>query len=94
MLCRTIFSVYLRYGTLFPQQINRAIIYIALNEQITPRRTLLPEKLRDPQLVKKLPHFMETEGSLQHSQAPATCPYPKPEQSRQCFPITLLEDHF
>jgi len=24
---------------------------------------------------------METEGSLTHSQAPATCPYPEPDQS-------------
>jgi hypothetical protein len=27
------------------------------------------------------PHFMEPEGSLQHSQVLATCPYPEPAQS-------------
>jgi len=27
---------------------------------------------------------MEPEGSLSHSQAPATCPYPKPHQSSLC----------
>jgi hypothetical protein len=27
------------------------------------------------------PNFMETEGSLPHSQEPATCPYPKPDRS-------------
>ena len=27
------------------------------------------------------PHFMEPEGSLPHSQVPATCPYPEPAGS-------------
>jgi hypothetical protein len=27
------------------------------------------------------PNFMEPEGSLPHSQVPATCPYPEPDQS-------------
>ena len=27
------------------------------------------------------PHFMEPEGSLPHSQVPATCPYPEPARS-------------
>ena len=27
------------------------------------------------------PHFMEPEGSLPHSKASATCPYPGPAQS-------------
>jgi hypothetical protein len=27
------------------------------------------------------PHFMELEGSLPHSQVPATCPYHEPAQS-------------
>jgi hypothetical protein len=30
---------------------------------------------------RNLPNFMETEGSLPHSQEPATCPYPEPDQS-------------
>jgi len=37
---------------------------------------------------------METEGSLPHSQAPATCPYPEPDQSSPCLPSHLLEIHF
>jgi hypothetical protein len=37
---------------------------------------------------------MKPEGSLPHSQAPATCPYPKPDQSSICLPITILEDPF
>jgi hypothetical protein len=35
---------------------------------------------------------MEPEGSLPHSQDPATCPYPKPYQSRPRHRIPLLED--
>jgi hypothetical protein len=35
---------------------------------------------------------MEPEGSLPHSQAPATCPYPKPAQSSPHTHIPLPED--
>ena len=33
------------------------------------------------------PHFMEPEGSLPHSQVPATCPYPEPAQSSPHIPL-------
>jgi uncharacterized membrane protein YbjE (DUF340 family) len=36
---------------------------------------VLLETLTDSQLVKKFPTFMEHEGSLSHSQVPATRPY-------------------
>jgi hypothetical protein len=36
---------------------------------------------------------METEGSLPHSQQPATCPYREPYQSSPRAPIPRLEDH-
>jgi len=36
------------------------------------------------------PHFIETEGSLPHSQMPATCPYPEPAQSSPYPHIPLL----
>ena len=42
---------------------------------------------------------MEPEGSLQHSQVPATCPYPNPDQSRprphltSCRSILILSFH-
>jgi hypothetical protein len=36
---------------------------------------------------------MEPEGSLPHSQAPATCPYPEPAQSSPHTHIPLPEDH-
>jgi len=35
---------------------------------------------------------MEPVGSLPHSQQPATCPYPEPDQSSPCLAIPLLED--
>jgi len=37
---------------------------------------------------------MEPAGLLPHSQAPANCPYPEPEQSRRCLPIPFLENPF
>ena len=37
---------------------------------------------------------MEPEGSLPHSQEPATFPYPEPNKSSPCHPIRLLEDPF
>jgi hypothetical protein len=37
---------------------------------------------------------MEPDGSLPHSQVPATCTYPAPDQSSPCPPIPLLETHF
>jgi hypothetical protein len=45
---------------------------------LTPWIRVLLEKLTDLQLVKKFPAVMESEGSLPHSQVPATCPYPEP----------------
>ena len=32
---------------------------------------------------------MVKEGTLQRSQAPATCPYPEPDQSNPCLPMPL-----
>ena len=43
------------------------------------------------QLVKKFPHFTEPESSLPHSQASATCLYPRPAQSSPTS--HLLEVH-
>ena len=37
---------------------------------------------------------MEPEGSLPHSQAPATCPYPQSERSSPCLYIPFIENHF
>jgi len=48
---------------------------------LTPWCRVLLEKLTGLQLVKKFPHFTEPEGSLPHSEASATRPYPGPAQS-------------
>ena len=37
---------------------------------------------------------MEPEGSLPHSQVPATCPYPEDRLFISYLPIQLLEDPF
>jgi hypothetical protein len=37
---------------------------------------------------------MEPEGSLPHSQEPATCPYPERDQSSPFLPIAIFEDGF
>ena len=37
------------------------------------------------------PHFLEAEGSLPHSQAPADCPYPEPTPFSPYLHIPLLE---
>jgi len=38
------------------------------------------------QLVKKFPTFIEPEGLVLHSQEPAICPYPDPDQPSPCLP--------
>ena len=57
------------------------IIIIPTSYFLTPWSRVLLEKLIGFQAVKKFPHIMEPEGSLPHSQVPATCPYPDPAQS-------------
>jgi hypothetical protein len=37
---------------------------------------------------------MEPECSLPHSQQPATCPYPEPDQSSPCPPSHFLKIHY
>jgi hypothetical protein len=37
---------------------------------------------------------MQPEGLSLHSQQPATCPNPEPDQSTPCLPIQLLKDPF
>ena len=48
------------------------IIYLLTYLLITPWSRVLLEKLTNSQLVKKFPQVMEPEGSLPHSQVPAT----------------------
>ena len=64
---------------------------LTLTHLLTPCSRVL-EKLTISQPVKKFPHFMGPEGSLPHSQVPATCPYPEPAQSSLSPYIPLPED--
>ena len=57
---------------------------------LTPRSRVFVEKLTGSQPVKKFPAFCE--GSLPHSQVPATCPYPEPARSSPYPHIPLPED--
>jgi hypothetical protein len=59
---------------------------------VTPRKTVLLEKLTDSQLVKIFPHFMQPESSLPRSQVPAICLYPQPAQSSPQPHIPLPEN--
>jgi hypothetical protein len=70
--------------------ISYVIIFITY--LLTPYSTVLLEKLPGLQLVKKFPAFMEPEGSLPHSQGPASRLYP---ETAHCTPhphIPLPED--
>ena len=55
-----------------------------LYNSITPWCSGLLQKLTGSQLVKELPHFMKTDGSLLQSQYPATCSNLNPNQSSLC----------
>jgi len=61
---------------------------------LTPWSAVLPKKITGSQRVKNSPHFMESRGSLPLSQVPATCSYPRPDQSSRCLLNLLLEDLF
>ena len=50
----------------------------------TPRTRDLPVKQQVLSESGNSPYFMETKGSLPHSQEPATCPRPEPDWSRSC----------
>jgi len=69
---------------------------IAILISLTPWSIVIPENITGPQLVKKFPPYcMEHEGSILHSQAPATCPYPDEYQFSPCPPPShFLKIHF
>jgi hypothetical protein len=76
--------------TLGPATGQRASVSPCL---LTPWNRVLLEKLTGSQLVNKFPAFMEPESSLLHSQVPATCPYPEPDQPRLCPSSHFLKIH-
>jgi len=68
------------------------MITYLLTYLLTPWSRVILEKLTGSQLVKKFTAFIEPEGSLPHSQVPASCPYPEPARSSPYPYITLPED--
>jgi hypothetical protein len=63
-------------------------------QQPTPWSRSLPEKLIGPQLLKKLPAFMQPKSSLPYSQQPANCSYPEPERSSLRPTLHFFKIHF
>jgi hypothetical protein len=61
---------------------------------LTPCNRFLLEKLAGCQLVKKLPHFIETESSLPLLKEPSICPYSEANQSTLLCPHPLPENPF
>ena len=59
------------------------LIYLTINA-LTPWRTVLLEKLTVTQLSRNSPHFMETKGSLPHSQMLTNCAYPNLDRFSPC----------
>ena len=61
---------------------------------LNPRGRVLLEKLTVCSRSRNCQHFMETKGSLPHSQVPDTCPYSEPARSSPYPNIPLPEDPF
>jgi hypothetical protein len=58
----TIFQILEQWSNLGGLSLQSAEIYV-LTYLLTPWSRVLPEKLKRPELLKKFPAFMETEGS-------------------------------
>jgi hypothetical protein len=70
-------------------QLNRHL-WLIPSYLLTPWSRVILEKLTGLQLVKSQ-DFMEPEGSLPHSQVPATCLYSEPVQSNP-YPHSLFPE--
>ena len=58
--------------------------------ELTPWSRVLSEKLTRPKVLRNSPHFMQPEGSLPHSQEPATTSRPEPDWSSPCPTPSIL----
>ena len=68
-------------------------LFIHDTNLLTPYSRVLLEKLTGSvSQSRNSPHFMEPEGSVAHSQVPATCPCPEPTRSSPYPHIPLSED--
>jgi hypothetical protein len=62
---------------------------------LAPWTWVVLEKLTVPQLVKKIPHFLVHDGSLQHlKETTATLPYPETDQLNTRTASHILNTHF
>ena len=59
---------------------------------LTPWSRVLLAKLTGSAASQEIPRILEPEGPSPYSQAPATCPYPKPTPSSLHNPLPLPED--
>jgi len=75
------------------QEISRIYGTRRFNTAFTPWSKVLLEKLTCSQLVKKFPVFMEPEGSIPHSQVPATCLCPVPDRSLHAPTSHIVKIH-
>jgi hypothetical protein len=80
--------------TMRPTHANYLPTYLPTYLPISIEQSPFWEANRSSANPETPPHFMEPEGSLPRLQEPATCPYPKPEQSYSCLLFPLLEDTF
>jgi len=93
MLCREITGLeqFLTFCAMVPfERLVKIRTPYLLTYLLTPRSTVLFEKLIVSQSRNSL-HFMEPEGSLPHSQVPATCHCPQPARSSP-YPLILLPE--
>ena len=69
-----------------PSDIHPVKLFTYIN---TPRSSVLVKRTGS-QLVKKFPAFYRTQSSILHLRVPATCPYPKLDQSANTPHTTLI----
>jgi hypothetical protein len=63
---------------------------LVITNKVTQRSRVLLKKVTDTQLVKEFAALKEPEGSLPHSQEPATGRYPEPDSSSPYLPVLFL----
>ena len=71
--------------TCIPPKSLSILIPVANTHLLTPRSRVLLQMLTVFQLFNQFPAFLVPEGSLPHSQVPATFSYPEPDQSSPCL---------
>ena len=86
-------SIWQRHRQNAHSTLPHLLTYYLITCYNTPCSRVILEQLPGSQLVKKLPEFYETEGSLSRLQVPANCPYLEPAQSSPCLQSHFLKIH-